>query len=309
MLSLTRILIASDDSVFTRALSSAIESSAQLSITGIYSSGDGLTDTILHEQPDALLIDLMIPGINAFSLLKELHDLPAEQCPVIFVLSSFASPHTVAECDRLGVSFFLRKPVDLQALVELITRYGCVPRRFSSDSQQPSAHDISRRVTQIISSLQLPAHVAGYRYARECILMTLEDPSVADSVTKILYPAVARKYHTTWTSVERDIRNAVEIAWKRSGGRMAGFSSMRRPPNRELILTIADRVRYELHLDNHRELADEAYLQHFLMYFFGNLWYSYGIIGAQTEARFPLQTAAACTWTAPQDGFSRERRM
>lgn len=71
MLSLTRILIASDDSVFTRALSSAIESSAQLSITGIYSSGDGLTDTILHEQPDALLIDLMIPGINAFSLLKE----------------------------------------------------------------------------------------------------------------------------------------------------------------------------------------------------------------------------------------------
>ena len=96
MLSLTRILIASDDSVFTRALSSAIESSAQLSITGIYSSGDGLTDTILHEQPDALLIDLMIPGINAFSLLKELHDLPAEQCPVIFVLSSFASPHTVA---------------------------------------------------------------------------------------------------------------------------------------------------------------------------------------------------------------------
>ena len=244
MLSLTRILIASDDSVFTRALSSAIESSAQLSITGIYSSGDGLTDTILHEQPDALLIDL--------------HDLPAEQCPAIFVLSSFASPHTVAECDRLGVSFFLRKPVDLQALVELITRYGCVPRRFSSDSQQPSAHDISRRVTQIISSLQLPAHVAGYRYARECILMTLEDPSVADSVTKILYPAVARKYHTTWTSVERDIRNAVEIAWKRSGGRMAGFSSMRRPPNRELILTIADRVRYELHLDNHRELADEA---------------------------------------------------
>ena len=220
MLSLTRILIASDDSVFTRALSSAIESSAQLSITGIYSSGDGLTDTILHEQPDALLIDLMIPGINAFSLLKDLHDLPAEQCPAIFVLSSFASPHTVAECDRLGVSFFLRKPVDLQALVELITRYGCVPRRFSSDSQQPSAHDISRRVTQIISSLQLPAHVAGYRYARECILMTLEDPSVADSVTKILYPAVARKYHTTWTSVERDIRNAVEIAWKRSGGRL-----------------------------------------------------------------------------------------
>lgn len=258
MLSLTRIMIASDDSIFTRALSSAIESSAELSITGIYTSGDGLTDMILREQPDALLIDLMIPGNNALSVLKELHSLPAEQCPVIFVLSSFASTHTVAECDRLGVSFFLRKPIDLPALVELIMRYGCTPRRFSSDSRQPSVYDVSRRVTQIINSLHLPAHVAGYRYARECILMTLEDPSVAESVTKVLYPAVARKYHTTWTSVERDIRNAVEIAWKRSGGRMAGFSSVRRPPNRELILTIADRVRYELHLDNQRVLEGEA---------------------------------------------------
>lgn len=152
MLSLTRILIASDDSVFTRALSSTIESSAQLSITGIYSSGDGLTDTILHEQPDALLIDLMIPGINAFSLLKELHDLPAEQCPAIFVLSSFASPHTVAECDRLGVSFFLRKPVDLQALVELITRYGCVPRRFRRTASSPP-RTISRAASPRLSAV------------------------------------------------------------------------------------------------------------------------------------------------------------
>lgn len=257
MLSLTRILIASDDFSLTRSLSSAIEASAELSITGIYSSGNGLTDMILREQPDALLIDLMLPGGNALSILKELKSLPADQCPVIFIVSSFASSHTVAECDRLGASFFLRKPIDLTSLVELILRYGCTPRRFSSDSQ-PSAHDVSRRVTQIISSLQLPAHVAGYRYARECILMTLKDPSVAESVTKILYPAVARKYHTTWTSVERDIRNAVEIAWKRSGGRMAGFSSTRRPPNRELILTIADRVRYELHLDSQRILEDDA---------------------------------------------------
>lgn len=213
---------------------------------------------ILQEQPDTLLIDLMLPGGNALSVLKELKALPAEQCPVIFVISSFASSHTVAECDRLGVSFFLRKPIDLSSLVELIARYGSVPRRFSADRQQLSAHDVSRRVTQIISSLHLPAHVAGYRYARECILMTLKDPSVADSVTKILYPAVARKYHTTWTSVERDIRNAVEIAWKRSGGRMAGFSSVRRPPNRELILTIADRVRYELHLDSQCVIEDDA---------------------------------------------------
>ena len=87
----------------------------------------------------------------------------------------------------------------------------------------------------------------GYRYVRDGILMTLEDPASADSVTKLLYPAIAKKHRVTWTSVERDIRNAVTLAWKRSGGHFPGFSATRRPTNREFILTIADHIRFELH--------------------------------------------------------------
>ena len=247
----TQVMIASEDSTFSQLLCAALPPSGGLSVSGVYTSGTGLVDAIRREHPDVLLIDLLLPGVNTLTILNELGQLPAGQQPAVYVLSSFASPETVAECDRLGVSFFLRKPVDIHSLIDLISRYGSTSRHASVDSR-PSEHDISMRVTQIIGSMQLPAHVAGYRFVRECILMTLKDPSMADSVTKILYPAVAKRYDTTWTSVERDIRNAIEIAWKRSGGNMPGFSTIRRPANREFILTIADRVRFELHLESGR---------------------------------------------------------
>lgn len=254
----TQVMIASEDSTFSQHLCAALTLSDGLSISGIYTSGTGLMDAICQKHPDVLLIDLMLPDVNALTILNELFHLPADQHPAIYVLSSFASPETVAECDRLGASFFLRKPVDISSLIDLMSRYGS-PARCVRPSSGPSEHEIFMRITQILNSLQLPAHVAGYRFARECIFMTLKDPSMADSVTKILYPAVAKQYDTTWTSVERDIRNAIEIAWKRSDGNMPGFSTVRRPANREFILTIVDRVRFELHLKFQHSISDTPF--------------------------------------------------
>lgn len=251
----TQVMIASEDSTFSQRLCATLSLSDRLSISGVYTSGTGLIDVICQKHPDILLIDLMLPGVNTLTILNELCQLPADQHPAIYVLSSFASPETVSECDRLGVSFFLRKPVDIPSLIDLMSRYGSTSRYAKPDSS-PSEHEISMRITQIMNSLQLPAHVAGYRFVRECILMTLKEPCMADSVTKILYPAVAKRYDTTWTSVERDIRNAIEIAWKRSDGNMPGFSTVRRPANREFILTIADRVRFELHLGFQHSISD-----------------------------------------------------
>ncbi|MCD8356830.1 MAG: response regulator [Clostridia bacterium] len=259
MLPVTQMIIASEDSTFSQLLCAAIPPSSGLSVIGIYTSGIGLMDAIRCKKPDVLLIDLMLPGINTLTILNELNQLPSENRPAVYVLSAFASPETVAECDRLGVCFFLRKPIETAALIDLVSRYGSSSRYVSLRANiHPTQHDISMRITQIMSSLRLPAHVAGYRFARECILMTLNDPSMADSVTKILYPAVAKKYDTTWTSVERDIRNAIEIAWKRSNGKMSGFSSVRRPANREFILTIADRVRFEMHLETEHFAPDRS---------------------------------------------------
>lgn len=252
----TQVMIASEDSTFSQHLCASLPLSDRLSISSVHHSGTGLIDVICQEHPDVLLIDLMLPGVNTLTILNELSQLPAMQQPTVYVLSSFASPETVAECDRLGVSFFLRKPIDITSLINLIIRYGNTSRRIRVSSH-PTEHELSARVTQIIASMQIPAHVAGYQFVRECILLTLKDPAMANSVTKILYPTVAKKYNTTWTSVERDIRNAIEIAWKRSDKKMPGFRSVHRPANREFILTIADRVRFELHLESEDSSSDE----------------------------------------------------
>ena len=118
----TQVMIASEDSTFSQRLCAALALSDGLSIAGVHTSGAGLMDAIRQKHPDVLLIDLMLPGVNTLTILNELSQLPASQQPAIYVLSSFASSETVAECDRLGVSFFLRKPVDIPSLIDLISR-------------------------------------------------------------------------------------------------------------------------------------------------------------------------------------------
>ena len=106
----TQVMIASEDSTFSQLLCAALPPSGGLSVSVVYTSCTGLVDAIRREHPDVLLIDLLLPGVNTLTILNELGQLPARQQPAVYVLSSFASPETVAECDRLGVSFFLRKP-------------------------------------------------------------------------------------------------------------------------------------------------------------------------------------------------------
>ncbi|MDO4174000.1 MAG: sporulation initiation factor Spo0A C-terminal domain-containing protein [Eubacteriales bacterium] len=245
MLSVIQVMLASEDSTFSKLFFSTAQPAKGLSVIGMYPSGLGLMDAIRRDHPDVLLLDLMLPGVNAWTILHEINLLAPERRPAVYILSSFESSETIAECRRLGARFFLRKPVHMEQLTELIIRYGVSQPHM----QNPSRHDIFVRVTQILQSLQVPAHVAGYGYVRECIMMVLDDASPGISVTKVLYPAVGNKNHASWTSVERDIRNAIELAWKRCNGYMPGFSAGRRPSNREFIFTIADRVRYETHID------------------------------------------------------------
>lgn len=241
-----QIMIADEDCVFTQLVSTALCADSNVSVLPAWQTGIGLMEAIRQEKPDILLLDLMLPGVSGFSILYEVAALPADRRPSVFVVSPFASAETSAECERLGVSFFLRKPVDAASLASLMLRC-CTPHTHTADNVPAAKPNLSLHITRTLNTLSIPAHVMGYRYVRDGILMTLEDPASADSVTKLLYPAIAKKYRVTWTSVERDIRNAVTLAWNRSGGHFPGFSAARRPTNREFILTIADHIRFELH--------------------------------------------------------------
>lgn len=248
MIHITQVMIADGDTEFTHLLCRALRAAEGFAVSGIYQTATGLENIVRETNPDVLLLDLMLP--DALTALRELDGLSERQRPCIFVLSSFVSAEISAECDRLGINFFLRKPVSIASLIDILSRYGAAVRLSAPHASEASTqYDIVLQIRHLLGDLQFPAHVMGYRYLRDSILMTIEDPSVADSVTKLLYPAIAKKYNTTWTSVERDMRNAVSIAWNRCGSSFPGYSFSRRPANRELILTLADRIRYELHLD------------------------------------------------------------
>ncbi len=248
MIHITQIMIADSDTEFTHLLCQALRAVEGFAVSGIYQTATGLENIVLETNPDILLLDLMLP--DALTALREMSELSERQRPCIFALSSFVSTELSAECDRLGVNFFLRKPISISSLIDVLSRYGAEARLSACHTNDaPTEYDIIMQIRHLLGNLQFPAHVMGYRYLRDSILMTIEDPAVADSVTKHLYPAIAKKYGTTWTSVERDMRNAVSIAWERCGSGFPGYSFSRRPANRELILTLADRIRYELHLD------------------------------------------------------------
>lgn len=250
-----RVLIADEDTEFRKLLAETLCRDNHVEIVGSFADGKGLVQRILDSVPDVLLIDVMLPGVDGLTVLHELSDAAPAKMPVIFVLSGFASQETTAECNALGVSFYLRKPIDLQALAQRVMRYGG-QRNFSRTAavRMPDEDlEIEMRVTNIIHQIGVPAHIKGYQYLREAIIMTIHDMEAINAITKILYPTVAKKFKTTSSRVERAIRHAIEVAWDRGdvdtlqeyfGFTVSGTKG--KPTNSEFISMVADRLRLEL---------------------------------------------------------------
>ncbi|MCM1201536.1 MAG: sporulation transcription factor Spo0A [Bacteroides fragilis] len=118
--------------------------------------------------------------------------------------------------------------------------------------KEPVVHDLEKDVTNMIHEIGVPAHIKGYQYLREAIMMSVEDVEMLGSITKILYPTIAGKYQTTPSRVERAIRHAIEVAWSR--GKMETLDSLfgytintgkGKPTNSEFIALIADKIRLQ----------------------------------------------------------------
>lgn len=250
-----RVLIADEDTEFRNILSEALTADNRVEIVGSYATGKDLAQHILEKTPDVLLIDLMLPETDGLTVLQQVNEQASGKLPVIFVLSAFASQETTAECNALGVSFYLRKPIDLRALAQRVGRCGGQRNFVRSPAVRMPDEDleIEMRVTNIIHQIGVPAHIKGYQYLREAIIMTIHDMEAINAITKILYPTVAKKFKTTSSRVERAIRHAIEVAWDRGdvdtlqeyfGFTVSGTKG--KPTNSEFISMVADRMRLEM---------------------------------------------------------------
>ena len=251
----TRVIIADTGEDFRNLLADQMIDEGDFDVVG--RTGDGLAAFSMakSQKADVMLIDLILSGLDGLALMAKLIELPESDRPAVIVMSGFSSEHTLIEASSLGASYFMQKPFDFPILFSRIRMVSGKSRTATAGSV---VHDIKMPrpspslealVTEIIHEIGVPAHIKGYQYLREAIILTINDMEVINAVTKILYPTVAKKFSTTPSRVERAIRHAIEVAWDRGDletlQKFFGYTVSNikgKPTNSEFIAMIADRL-------------------------------------------------------------------
>ena len=236
-----KVIVADANDSYRAMLRETIEQTGEFTVVASVGDGKSALQQVRELTPDLLLLDVVLPELDGFSVLEQIH---REELPVrTMMVSSFFTEQVVAEALEKGAAFFMPKPFENNALLERM-RSVCRP-------VQPISHtkSLKNMVTDIIHEIGVPAHIKGYQYLREAILIAVEDMDVINAVTKVLYPEVARRYSTSPSRVERAIRHAIEVAWDRGDletlQKFFGYTvsnTKGKPTNSEFIAMIADRL-------------------------------------------------------------------
>lgn len=252
-----KILIADGNSDFRALLTDALENYTGIEIVGTAADGYETVEMSEALNPDVILLDIVLPGLDGFGVMKTVNSMSLKAKPAFIVLSSFATDAVTAEAAALGAQYFMVKPFDIPALIDRLHLAAPMRQKSASSLTPPKSNraeiDLETRVTDIIHEIGVPAHIKGYQYLREAIMVAVRDREAVSAITKVLYPTVAKTFSTTASRVERAIRHAIEVAWDRGDlETLQGFfgytvSNVKgKPTNSEFIAMIADRLQLQL---------------------------------------------------------------
>ena len=217
-------------------------------------SKDGLLifEAIKNEMPDVVIIDAIMPNLDAIELMQKIN-VSVYKKPIFIVVSTYDNPFIEKQVMEKGASYFMLRPFEPRTLGERIQAL------LGKSNQQEEGINFHKNaeatnleviVTDIIHQIGVPAHIKGYHYLREAIMQSVLDASKLESVTKVLYPSVAKKFQTTSSRVERAIRHAIEIAWDRGNldtlNSFFGYTintGKGKPTNSEFVALITDKIR------------------------------------------------------------------
>lgn len=213
--------------------------------------GEEVLKKIDAENPKVVVIDVFMSKLDSIGVMKTLSS--SNNRPLFVVSSTFNSPALEREIMNCGADYFVIKPYNLANLLDNVKHLLKNEQTNGSIRRFDVSGSIEVRVTEILHQIGVPAHIKGYHYLRDSIIMSVEKPEVINAVTKKLYPSVAKKYETTSSRVERAIRHAIEVAWDRGDvdvlNSYFGYTihiSRGKPTNSEFIAMIADKLRLQL---------------------------------------------------------------
>lgn len=252
-----KIVIADDNRSLCQMLQSYLQSQEDLQVVGIAYNGVDAWELIQNQEPDLVIIDLVMPSLDGLGVLERINARTTVQRPRVIMLTAFGQESLTHQALLLGIDYFILKPFDLDILGKRIrsltndTQVAAIPMAAgASVTSAGSSINLGVEVTNMMHQIGIPAHVKGYQYIRDAILMVVENVSLLGAVTKELYPAIAKKYETAPSRVERGIRHAIELAWERGHTetlkRIFGYSmniERQKPTNSEFVALLADKLR------------------------------------------------------------------
>lgn len=245
-----RVLIADSNSEFRNQ---CVQQLRRLDIDVVAEAADGQEafSKMARTKPNIVISDLYLGKIDGVGLIRTAKKQMPTDFPSFIMLASFSSQNLFEECCEAGAAYCMLKPLDFNTLADRVRRLADKGKRRGV-AQVPGKEeaDLEAQVTKIIHQIGVPAHIKGYQYLRTAIMMAINNNEVINSVTKILYPTVAKQYSTTSSRVERAIRHAIEVAWDRGDldvlNSFFGYTvqnSRGKPTNSEFIAMIADNLR------------------------------------------------------------------
>ena len=259
------VLIADDNQDFSRTLATYLRNQDDMEIVGIAKDGNEALEIIKSEQPDVAILDVIMPHLDGIGVLEKINNINIIKKPICIMLSAVGQDKITQKAISLGAEYYVVKPFDIELLIQRIKEIKNfkptpINNLISKESKpyieiQGKTRDenLEALVTNLIHEVGVPAHIKGYQYLREAIMMVVNDIDVINQITKSLYPQIASKFNTTPSRVERAIRHAIEVAWGRGQTEVVenifGYTisaAKGKPTNSEFIAMIADKLRLEM---------------------------------------------------------------
>lgn len=254
------VAIADDNERILELLSEMVEEDKELNLVGKANNGEDVYQIIREKQPDVVLLDLIMPKMDGLSVMEMAgRDQELKKHPGFIVITAVGQERITEDAFKKGASYYILKPFQNDVIINRIKQTGQAVRHYPGTVCGPDSsvsmgqeQNLETRVTDMIHEIGIPAHIKGYHYLRDAIMMAVEDMDVLNAITKVLYPTVAKKHQTTASRVERAIRHAIEVAWSR--GKLDTLDSLfgytvsngkGKPTNSEFIALIADTIRLE----------------------------------------------------------------
>ena len=259
------VAIADDNEITRELLGEIVTSDDDLRLIGMAKDGEEACHLIKEKEPDVVLLDVIMPKLDGLAVLDKIRaDHTLKNRPTFLMVSEISSERVTEDAFERGADFYILKPFDQKSIVERIKTLNRhrsrgtreLGRTFENKQKTEAVYapqTLEEDVTEIIHEVGVPAHIKGYQYLREAIIMSVNNMDMLNSITKILYPGIAKKFDTTPSRVERAIRHAIEVAWSR--GKMDTLDDLfgytisngkGKPTNSEFIALITDKIRLQM---------------------------------------------------------------